>query len=160
MNEKRAREILARLFVPRAGGLEGEVFRSEYMKEDAPEYAVYEAVSNAQRDSGLTFDFSYEIGSRAANILAEAEDWTDDDDIRERIDSSVPIYTHELMQIYASDWGAVDEAREELGPGENSEREAAMAWYMLIERMVYAIRGNLAEVCEADDKPGTDAASV
>jgi hypothetical protein len=123
----------------------GEVqicFQDHAMKPESGLYPIYQAISKAQQDSGLTFDFSYEVAKKAVDILAEAELW---EDLTPAIDSAVPIYNGELMTIYANDWNAVDEAVEELGGGD-SVKNAQAGWYMAIENMVHAIKENLSEL--------------
>jgi hypothetical protein len=51
--------------------------------------AVYIAISKAMRESGLTEDFSYDIASRAVDILGDVEKWDDEDAITELVDASV-----------------------------------------------------------------------
>lgn len=127
-------------------------FTSEYMRPEHEGYAVYQAVSDAAHDSGLTHDFSYEISSRAAQCLIDVEDWDEshDDAMREAIDSSVPIYNSDLTTIYTSNSWAVDEAREEYG-SQDSIKDAQMAWYSQISAMVYAIRTNLEPLLDEAD---------
>ncbi len=145
MKQKKMRDILARLFETskRDNGEEYIHFRTDVMDKASDAYPVYQAVSDAAYDSGLSHGFSYEISSRAADILAESEDWDNDDDIIEAVDSSCPIYTGEIMQVYISDSWAVDEAGEEYGNEGDSTKRAQMAWYMLIRNMVQSIRTNL-----------------
>ena len=144
MEKSKIKEILSTLYVPRAEGLEGKCYRSEYMMDEHEAHAIYEAVSSAAFDSGLSHGFSYEIGERACGILADLDDWDDDDSITEAVDGAVPIYTHELMKIYASNHSAVDEAVNELGDNhEDSVQNAKMAWYLEIEKMVRAIKSNI-----------------
>lgn len=125
-------------------------FNLEYMDEFInhtdkinPKYPVYKAVSEAMRESGLSFDFSYKVANQAVNILVEAEDWNNEDTIHEQVDSSVPVYNYELMQIYVSDWDVVDEAKAEFGEGRDSIANAQQGWYYAIEQMVTAIKSNL-----------------
>ena len=151
MTEAQVRHILGKMFVLREDKKEGDddakCFRQEYMDENAPEYPIQQAVSNAMGDSELSFDFSYIIGEKAADILAEV-DWDDDDAITEAIDSAIPVYTNELMQIYVADNWAVDEAVNEFGNDEDSSKNAMMAWYSQIRQMVEKIKNNLAEIIE------------
>lgn len=147
MNKSEIKDILSRLFVPRSEGLEGVCFRDEYMDKANKAYPVYQAVSDAQRESDLTFDFSYNIANRAVDILSELEDW-ENDDITEAVDASCPIYTAEIMAIYQGNHWAVDEAIQELGSGEDSLKNALYGWYRQIEQMTEAIRSKLAEIVE------------
>lgn len=146
MNKENIKDILSKLFVPRAEGLEGVAFRSEYMKSDSDAYEIYNIVSDAQRSSGLSFDFSYKIASIAVEILSSAADWEDEDSMRQAIDYSVPIWTSELMEIFKQDSWAVDDARKEYGPGQDTTRDAQMAWYFQIEQMAAIIKNGLDEL--------------
>jgi len=152
MNKETVKKYLSEMFVPRDEPLEGVCFRSEFMnKEHHEAYPIQRIISNAQRESGLSFDFSYEIASRAVDVLSNVDDWEDDDAITEAVDSSVPIYTYDLMKIYASDSWAVDETREEMGTAENSEKQAQWAWYAQIESMVQSIKSKVEEIINEDD---------
>lgn len=157
MNQKQTKDILSNLFVPRgkhhATGeqLEGVCFSSDCMDEkNTDKYSVYKAVSDAMFNSELTHGFSYEIASRAVDILIEAEDWDNDEDITERVDSAVPIYNSELMQIFLDNHWAVDGACEELGSEGDSVAHAQRGWYTLIERMTHTIRASLLELIEEE----------
>jgi hypothetical protein len=126
-------------------------FMQEIMNKEDKNYPIYRAISEAQYKSGLTFDFSYEIAVKAVDILSELEDWDDDAIITEAVDSSVPIYTNELMKIYQGNSWAVDEAVDNIGgSGEDSEQRAKYGWYEQIEQMTEAIKANLLEL--VDDK--------
>lgn len=149
MDQQKVRNILANLFKTskREDNEEYIHFNTDYMRrENTDSYAVYQAVSNAGFESGLTHSFSYEIMSRAADILADLADWNDDDAIIEAVDQGVPIYTNELMQIYVSNSWAVDEAAEEYGSEGDSTDRARWAWGSQIRSMVYAIRTNIAAI--------------
>ena len=148
MDQNKKREVLARLFETskRENGEEYIHFRLDVMDKENEAYPVYQAVSDAAYNSGLSHEFSYEITSHACDILAEAEDWDNDDDITERVDSAVPVYTSELMQIYTADSFAVDEAADEYGNEGDSTKRAQMAWYSQIRDMVSSIRANLETV--------------
>lgn len=123
-------------------------FNSEYMNRDNAElHQIYEIVSNAMHDSGLTHGFSYEIASCAVNVLDEVEDWEDDDALQESIDSYIPIYNSEITGIYQSNSWAVDEARQEYG-AVDSIKDAQMAWYKQISSMVYAIKSALEDTAD------------
>ena len=87
------------------------------------------------------------LPDKAVDILSECE-WDDDDSISEFVDGAVPIYTGELMEIYASNSSAVDEAVEEMGQQGDSSKNASIAWYIQIERMVSAIKSELEELIE------------
>lgn len=156
MTKEKAKNILAGLFVPRGKDKDGEqldgvCFKSSAMdKDNADEYAIYNAVSDAMQESGLTHSFSYEIASAAVSVLVEAEDWSQDgqDDINELIDSSVPVYTNHLTEIYRFDSWAVDDARQEFGVTEDSASDAARAWYQQIYTMTGVIQANLEKLID------------
>ena len=152
MTTEQAKKGLGMLFTTskRESGEEYIHYTSEAMKQHGIYYPIYEAVNNAAYDSGLSFEFSYEIASRAADILAEAEDWENDNDMTKRVDNACPIYINEIMNIYASDSWAVDEAQEEIGDAGDSTKRAQQAWYLQTQAMVGAIKNNLAEVIEHD----------
>ena len=128
-------------------------FKADYMSQFIgntstlnEKYPIYQAVSEAMRTSGLSFDFSYSVAQKAVNVLTHLEDWEDRDGMNsEYIDSEVPVYNHELMQIYLSDWWAVDEVAEEFGDIHDTMQGARMAWFKQIEQMVEAIINNLKE---------------
>lgn len=138
MTKGEIKTALGRIFATskRDNGDEYIHFTSECMKPESADYSVYQAVSDAAYNSGLSHGFSYEILSRAAGILVESEDW---DEIVEAVDAAVPIYTSELMAIYAHDAHAVDDAADELGQAKDTTAAASQAWYMLIERMTGAL---------------------
>lgn len=146
MTNEKKRELLARLFETskRDDDTVWDHFRNYVMDKENEAYPVYQAVSDAMFNSQLTHNFSYSIAVPAVEILLEAENWNNDDDITERVDSAVPIYNYDLMQIYVSNWWAVDDACEELGYDTgNSIQRAQYGWYAQIESMVAAIRTNL-----------------
>src|SRR3990167_4708116 len=124
------------------------VFNSEFMDKnnlgtplDETKHAIYQAISEAQRKSNLSFNFSYEIANKAVDILSDLEDWNDDDAITEGVDSSVPVYTNQVMEIYKSDSWAVDEAVNNIGgSGADSEQRAKYGWYEQIQQMAGAIK--------------------
>jgi len=153
MNKKEIQELLGKVFTTRAaqgGDKEDEIiiFAPDHFDKTTDLHTVSEVVSTAMYESGLTHEFSYEIASRAADILAEAEDWDNEDALQEAIDSAIPIYTNELMSIYASNSWAVDEAAEELGNEGDSTRRAQQAWYMQIQSMGEAIKTGLQELID------------
>ena len=155
MSKENIKTLLAGLFTTRKDKDDEDIiiFSSEYMDRDnADKYAVYEAVSNAMHDSGLSHGFSYEIASRAVSVLEEAEDWTEDgqDDMNEAIDASVPIYTNYLNSIYAYDSWAVDESRQENGIPEDSASDAERAWYSQIYAMTGTIQANLEKLIDEE----------
>ena len=157
MNQSTAKDLLAKLFEPRNAPLKGVRFASNYMdKANKEKYAIYTAVSEAQRASNLSHDFAYTVANLAVDILIDADDWQDSDALAQCIDQTVPVYNGELMEIYANDWHAVDEAEEEYGlsvstDGQNlSVLRAQRGWYYAIEQMVHGIINNLPNL-EAHD---------
>lgn len=152
MNKTEARKYLATLLVPRAEGLEGKCYRTEYMHDTHAAYPVQKAVSDAAFNSGLSFEFSYRIVENAIGVLCDVEEWDNDDALTEAIDQAMPVYYSDLMQIYVADWEVVDEACEEIGPGVNDDsvKRAQLGWYSAIRDMVYAIRHNLDAVIEME----------
>src|SRR3990167_9698448 len=127
-------------------------FNDEIIKKENANYPIYEAISNAMHESDLTFNFRYQIATKAVDILADLEDWENDDAITESVDSSVPIYTSELMEIYQSNNWAVDEAAKEMGGGEDSTQNAQYGWYNQINQMAAVIKNNLLALIEEDTK--------
>ena len=101
-----------------------------------------------QHDSGLTFNFSYKVMDKALNVLSDLNDWKNDDELCEAIDGCVPVYNSELAEIYASNSWMVDEAIKELGPGEDSMKNAAYGWYKAISDMAYSLKNKLDEMIE------------
>jgi hypothetical protein len=143
---KEIQKKLAGIFttVKRDNGDEFTTFTQESMRSDSELYPIYIAISTAQRESGLSFDFSYKIAELAVDILAECENWENSDQTDELIEQAVPIYTSELMEIYANDSWAVDEAIESMGGAElDSVARARVAWYYAIQGMLGAIANNL-----------------
>lgn len=152
MNKKELREHLQKVLVRKeAEGREPWLcFADDYLlaKDGTDEKNVQEIVSKAQQDSGLTFDFSYTIASDAVDILAELEDWNDEDAIAQAVDGAVPIYYHDIAKIYLANWGAVDEYRDEVGASTPSDcmKDAQGAWYNEIQKMVQAIKQGATEL--------------
>lgn len=115
-----------------------------YVGNDTVEHDLYQLVSNIASESGLSFDFSYEIMSRACYIVAELPIWDDnepdnDDGIHEAIDNAVPVYNAELLRIAnMHDYHLIDEAIEEHGTTSIIEA-CSMAWYNAIYSAVYEI---------------------
>ncbi len=157
MTKSQVKKYLSTLFVPRAADLKGNAFRSEYMDKAHAAHSIYQAVSEAQRLSDLTHDFSYEISERAVDALLSADndygakDWNDDDNLQECTDGQVPCYTGELMEIFQSNSWAVDEAVNEFGHGENSTSDAGLAWERQIQQMAFAIRTALNDLIDNSD---------
>lgn len=76
---------------------------------------------------------------RDAYLEAVADEWYDGDSPRELADSAVPVYTHERWQVFV-DLGAYQEDVTELGAtGDDLTQCAAVALYMIAERLVYAL---------------------
>ena len=146
------KKLLENLYVPRSAG-DGVCFNDKYMdSKNVEKHSIYNIVSNIQRDSGLSFDFSYTIGNIAVDILTEV-DWNNDDAINDAIDQAVPIYTHEIMEIYEANSFIIDEACEEYGNSNpmNSEERAIIGWYHAIQNMVMEIISKLGEPCAVCD---------
>lgn len=155
MTIKEAQGLLSGVFVDRGKDgngvqLEGLCFADDYMRDqDEDKQNIYRAVSNAQRDSELTFSFSYEVASKAVDILAGLEDWDNEEALHEAIDAAIPVYNGELMQIYLDNWHVVDDACEEMEEGsEASAARAQVGWYVAIRDMVHAIKSNIENICE------------
>jgi len=138
-------KLLSDVFVPRAEGLEGVCFASDFMdREQKDKYAIYNAISEAMQNSGLSHNFSYGVANKAVSILSDI-DWNDDDAITDAIDHDVPIYNGELMSIYAQDWHAVDEACNEYGIDDEADsiERAKQGWYYTLTNMTNDIKSNL-----------------
>jgi len=140
MKKEKVKTFLATLFVTRDVADESVSFNDAFMRDTHEAYPIYDAVSDVMHKSNLSFNFSYAIASKAVDVLEQVEDWEDNDDIQEAINSAVPVYTWELMQICQSDSWAVDEAIREYGKQETLERDVTTAWFMLIETMVEEIK--------------------
>jgi hypothetical protein len=162
MNKSELLKLLPNLFYSKK--IEDEVericFTDSYMnRENINEYAIYKAVSEAQHNSGLTFDFSYEVASRAVDVITTLIDQYDDDlanledsdNITEAVDGIIPVSTHDLMQIYQSNSWLVDEARQELGNDGDTTQQAQQAWYKAINDMVHAIIPALQELIDEEE---------
>ena len=155
MKTKQVQDYLSTLFVFRDGKSDNDFdslcFNAAYMAPEHEAYSIYEAVSAAQRDSGLSYGFSYEIASRAVSILSELDAIYDSnamyDAISEAVEAAVPIYTNKLMEIYKHNPAAVDEACEELClcDGDSATR-ASTGWYVYIERMTRDIAQKLSRI--------------
>lgn len=153
MTHKKIVGYLSELFVPRAEGLDGMCFNDDFLhaEGDTQKHAIYESVSNAQRESDLTFDFSYKVAEKAVNILQELKDFEDiSDNIHKLIESEVPIYNGEVMDIYTSDSWTIDEGRESgmINNEGDTMTQAQDAWRNQIYNMVYAIADSLANCYE------------
>lgn len=143
MTQEKTKELLTKLFNTgkRDNGEDFICFTDACFEGGTKLNNMYYTVKNVMRESGLTHEFSYQIASRAVDILAGLDDWENEDkrdDFLEAVDSAVPIYTDKIMEIYLSNSESVDEAEAELG-GTNAEQRARNAWYMLIERMTSEI---------------------
>ena len=149
MKKEKAIELLGGLYVPQENGEGGLAFNFEYMKTGADEdaHAVYQAVSKAQFDSGLSFSFSYEIGGMAVSILEE-EDWSDEEALLEAINRAIPIYISDLMKIYVSNHDSVDEAALEYGYEGDSVDRARWGWYTELRNMVDSIQSNIEKLID------------
>ena len=156
MTIQEAQNLLRRLFEPLDRDKpaderrDGVCFTREALSDDGGElHDVQQIVSRAQQDSGLSCEFSYRVADKAVDILCEIEpeEWSSDDFI-EAIDSAVPIYTGELMEIYQSNAWIVDEAVKEIGNAD-STTNAQAGWYKAITDMVYAIKNGLDNIIDA-----------
>ena len=150
MNKQKIQKTLSELFttVKKNGSDDVTCFNDDAMTEGNEAYPVYKAVNKAMFDSNLSFNFSYEIATRAVDVLTESEDWEDEDALNEAIDAICPIYTYDIMRIYTADSWAVDEAVDELGQGGDSSKNALYGWYNLITAMAYAIKSNIEAIIE------------
>lgn len=151
MNIEQIKTLLHGVFVPRTPPLEGVCFASDYMIEaNIDKYEIYKAISNVMHNSGLTFNFSYEVAQKAVDIIiACIEDGKseNEDFVSEQIDNAIPVYNNELMIIYANDYSIVDSAVEELGAGDSIENAKA-GWYVAIRGMVEEIRMKIEEISD------------
>ena len=155
MNKTQIKSTLKNLFtiVKKETSEEVYAFKLEDMQEFInhtatlnPNYPIYQAVSKAMHDSGLSFNFSYEIAKRAVDVILDTDEEKLEDsehDFSEKIDQQVPIYYAELMQIYLSDWETVDEVANTFGNITDCVSGARQAWYNEIEKMLSAIITNL-----------------
>ena len=151
MKIEELQQHLAKVFTYKEMGEEKiPVFSDDYLfaKDGTIEKTMYETISNVQRKSDLTFEFSYQVMDKVLDILSDLSDWNDDDELREAIFGRVPIYNNELAEIYASNSWVVDEAMKELGPGEDSVKNAAYGWYKAISDMAYSLKNKLDELIE------------
>lgn len=134
---------------------ERTIYNEKYIKaqEGTTEHDLYEMVSNIAYKSGMSFEFSYRVISKACGVVSQylLNSDGDDDNIHELVDNAVPIYNHELMQIYVSDWSIVDEAHDELvGNEDDSVGRAQVAWYYILERVTREIIGAVSEYNDAE----------
>lgn len=156
MTKEELRDLLAGLFTTRGAEAKREgktdrdeleddtiIYARDAFDDTTPMHAVYEIVTRYAFDSGLSHGFSYQIMSRAVDCLCNVDDWENDGGITEQVDNAVPIYTHDLMQVYTADAWSVDEARDEYG-AQDTTKDAQMAWYKLINEAVYGIKDDLA----------------
>lgn len=130
------------------------IYSDKYIKAEKGtiEHDLYELVSNIAYNSGMTFDFSYSVISKACDVASEylLDSEGNEDNINELVDNAVPVYNHELMQIYVSNWDIVDEASGEMcGSDDNSVQRAQYAWYYIINRMTHEIIDAVSEYNDA-----------
>ena len=136
--------MLGELFTTRDNGNDTKriVYSDVYLRapDNTTEHDLYEIVSDIARGLGVTHSFSYEIMSRAVDVLAEAYNNADNmemfdvDNITEDIDAIVPVYTHDLLKIAnPGDYHHIDEAREVHGNELDTIQACAAAWYSLID---------------------------
>ena len=126
-------------------GEERIIYRDEFIHGDAgtPERALYELVSDTMYKSDLSHDFSYEVASRAVDIIAEhyIEDECDHySDFEEHIESSVPVYNYDLLKIVnCNQYHLLDEAREVHGNDIDTITACSIAWHNQIDLAVNQI---------------------
>lgn len=127
-------------------GNERIIYSKQYInaENDTVEHDLYQLTSNIASESGLSFDFSYQIMSRVCNIVSElpifdSEEPDNDDGIHEAVDSAVPVYNAELLQIAnVHDYHLIDAAIEEY-ECEGIISACSYAWYKAINSAVYEI---------------------
>ena len=129
-------EMLRELFEYRED-IERIVYSDKYIlaKKGTNEHDLYEIVSDIAHKSGMSYNFSYEIMSKACDIVADYsfDSKYAEDDLVEMIDNAIPVYTNELMTIYQQNWHLVDDANEELGGEGDSVVHAQRGWYYILE---------------------------
>lgn len=103
-------------------------------------------MSDVASNLDVTHDFSYEIVSRAVDVLAEAyknaEDISDIDieDFQEPVDAIVPVYTYDLLKIATvGNYEHIDEAREVFGNELLTAEACSIAWFSLVENATQQI---------------------
>ena len=160
MTKEKLEKILSNLFEIAHKDTDNEriVFKQSSMKkENIDEYAVYQVVSDVMHNSGMSFNFSYEVANKTVDVITTLSDqydgnWDNDDAKTESIDAIIPVYTHDLMQIYQDNSWLVDEAMSEYGtPGNDSNKNAAMGWYHAISNMVNELIPKLEELIDKPD---------
>lgn len=129
-------EMLQELFKYRED-IERIVYSDKYIlaKEGTIEHDLYKIVSDIAFKSGMSYNFSYEIMSKACDIVADYSfdsDYTKDD-LFAVIDNAIPVYTNELMTIYQQNWHLVDDANEDLGGEGDSVAHAQRGWYYILD---------------------------
>lgn len=82
-----------------------------------------------------------------ADAFEEYERDADGDWLHEAADGAVPIYTHERWQVFV-DLGAYNEDISDLGATGDATQDAAIALYMIAERLLSA----LAAAADEDDE--------
>ena len=152
MQKTISEQMLSELFIYKQfeNGTGRLVYSDKYILAEAGtvERDLYELVSNIAQNSGMSFEFSYNIMSQACTIASEylLNSEGDEDNINELVDNAVPIYNNELMQIYVSDWSIVDEAHDELGGSQDdSVGRAQLAWYYILERVTREVIENVSD---------------
>lgn len=141
--QKITADMLSKLFTTRdVGGDEGRiVYRDTYLHapDGTTKRSLYEIVSDVAYSLDVTHSFSYEIVSRACDVLAEAyanENTTDVDVdmLAGDIESIVPVYTQVLLRIAnPGDYHHIDDAREAFGNELSTTEACAAAWHSLID---------------------------
>ena len=127
------------------------VYSEDYMfaKEGTAQRDLYELVSDIAHATGLSHGFSYEIVSRAVDVLVSLDEQEQDLDIAgidEAVDAIVPVYNHTLLLIAnPSDYHHIDEAREVHGNEVDTITACAYAWYSLIDNAARDIHDAIVE---------------
>jgi hypothetical protein len=162
MIRKQYREHLARVFTTMQAP-EGTriIFHDEYLraKEGTEEHAIYRAVSDAQRDSGLGFSFSYNVAYKAVDALCEVLGYYDTPEealedgrgvMQDAITAQLPYMNAELAEIVqdVNAWDIVEDALASASGSDDCKLASVLtyAWERAIENMARDILANLAKV--------------
>lgn len=131
----------------------GEYFTK--LREPYPEWmkeAIHAAHQAVDCDL-LPNDWVYSACDEAAGTLADRDPDEWEDAAGEFADNAVEPYTEQLY-LWSADHGAfrnlIEEAREELGPGESHEHEIQMGQYLAYERIYHAIREAIEEQAKGE----------
>lgn len=119
MNKERLDNAIAGVFAVLDEGTRDEriAFTQEALKSDgSSDIAILgRLVSDVMRESGLSFNFSYTVASKALDAIASVESLDDNDALQEAFESTIPFYTPEVMQLMQQDWNLVDDIIESMG---------------------------------------------